>query len=90
MPQHFEVSKLMLEHGKHVLCEKSLTMNQRQTQQLIELAREKKLFLREAIWSRNFPAYEELKRQIDLGVIGEVKFVEVAFGFNLDGVERVQ
>lgn len=72
-PQHYEVSKLMLENGKHVLCEKPFTMNEKQTRKLIEIARAKKLFIMEAIWSRCFPAYRELRRIIESGDIGEVK-----------------
>lgn len=80
----------MLENGKHVLCEKAFTINQKQAKKLIDLAREKKLFIREAIWSRNFPAYEELQKQIKSGTIGDVKFVQVDFGFPLDDVERLR
>jgi predicted dehydrogenase len=38
---HFENAKLCLEHGKHLLCEKPFTVNAAQTEELIELAREK-------------------------------------------------
>lgn len=80
----------MLENGKHVLCEKPLTLNEKQTRKLVEIAKAKKLFLMEAIWSRCFPAYEELKNQIDSGVIGKVLYVQVSFGFPLDNIERLQ
>lgn len=80
----------MLEHGKHVLCEKPFTMNAKQTRKLVELAREKKVFLMEAVWSRCFPAYKELREQIDSGAIGKVLYVQVSFGFPLDDVERLQ
>ncbi|XP_044257037.1 trans-1,2-dihydrobenzene-1,2-diol dehydrogenase-like isoform X1 [Tribolium madens] len=89
-PQHFEVSKLMLEHGKHVLCEKPFTMNEKQTRKLVELAHQKNLFLMEAIWSRCFPAYKEMKRLIDSGAIGEVLFASVHFGHALQHVERLK
>ncbi|CAK9796079.1 Trans-1,2-dihydrobenzene-1,2-diol dehydrogenase [Anthophora plagiata] len=88
-PQHFEIAKLMLNHGKHVLCEKPLTMNLKQTRELINLAKERKLFLMEAIWSRCFPAYETLKKEIDSQSIGEVHQVLVSFGFNISDVERL-
>ena len=88
-PQHFEVSKMMLEHGKHVLCEKPFTMNRKHTEELIALARKKKLFILEAVWSRYFPVYQQLREIIDSGMIGEVKHVEISFGFNLE-VERVK
>lgn len=71
-PQHYEIVKMMLEHGKHVLCEKPFVMNEKQAKKLIEIAKEKKLFLMEAVWSRFFPVYQELRKSIDSGQIGEV------------------
>ncbi|XP_074029705.1 trans-1,2-dihydrobenzene-1,2-diol dehydrogenase [Leptinotarsa decemlineata] len=89
-PQHFETTKLMLNHGKHVLCEKPLTLNEKQTRKLYEIAQEKKLFLMEAVWSRCFPAYLEARRLMDSGEIGEVLFASVNFGFPLQNVDRVK
>ncbi|XP_076296422.1 trans-1,2-dihydrobenzene-1,2-diol dehydrogenase [Lasioglossum baleicum] len=88
-PMHYEIAKLMLNNGKHVLCEKPLTMNYKQASGLIDLAKSKKLFLMEAIWSRCFPAYEILQREIQSGSIGEVYQVLVSFGFNLSDVDRL-
>ncbi|XP_043263235.1 trans-1,2-dihydrobenzene-1,2-diol dehydrogenase-like [Colletes gigas] len=88
-PQHFEIAKLMLNHGKHILCEKPLTMNLKQTTELINLAKQKKLFLMEAIWSRCFPVYEAVRKEIDSGSIGEVHQVLVTFGFDLAEVQRL-
>lgn len=89
-PQHFEVAKMMLEHGKHVLCEKPLAMNEKQARELVGIAKKRNLFLMEAIWSRCFPAYQELKKVLDSGVIGEVLQVNATFGFNLQHVERLK
>lgn len=88
-PQHFEIAKLMLNHGKHVLCEKPLTMNLKQTTELINLAKEKKLFLMEGIWSRCFPIYEIVKKEIESGSIGEIYQVLVTFGFKMPDIERL-
>ncbi|KAG5890065.1 hypothetical protein JTB14_003630 [Gonioctena quinquepunctata] len=89
-PQHYEVSKQMLENGKHVLCEKPFTLNETQTRKLIELGEEKKLFLMEAVWSRCFPAYRELKKILDSGKIGEVIQVMAEFGFDIKDVDRIK
>ncbi|XP_060522738.1 trans-1,2-dihydrobenzene-1,2-diol dehydrogenase-like [Cylas formicarius] len=88
--QHFECTKLMLEHGKHVLCEKPFTMNEKQTSRLVTIAREKKLFLMEAVWSRCFPAYLEARKIIDSGAIGDVLFASVHFGHALQHVDRLR
>ncbi|KAK9880771.1 hypothetical protein WA026_013092 [Henosepilachna vigintioctopunctata] len=87
--QHYASTKLMLEHGKPVLCEKPFTMNEKQTTDLIELARAKKVFLMEAVWSRCFPVYKKVRELIDEGAIGEVMFANVNFGFNLQNKERI-
>lgn len=78
-PSHYDIGVLMLEHGKHNLCEKPLSMNQKQTKKLLELALSKKLFFMEAIWSRFFPSYQYVKSQIDAGALGEIQEVQVEF-----------
>ncbi|KAF5300868.1 hypothetical protein FQR65_LT09030 [Abscondita terminalis] len=87
--QHLEVSKLMLAHGKHVLCEKPLTLNEIQTRELIDYAKEKGLFLMEAIWSRCFPAYDKLRELIDSGTVGDVLYATANFGRPFKEVERI-
>lgn len=90
-PSHFELGKLMLNAGKHVLCEKPMTMNTKQTRELIELAKSKKLFLMEGIWSRCFPAYDTLRKELANKSIGEVKQVTVGFGFaGLSAIDRLK
>ena len=81
---------MMLNAGKHVLCEKPLTMNLKQTKELIKLAKDKNLFFMEAVWSRCFPAYEKLKNSINNNVIGDIKQVNVNFGFQLSEVDKLK
>lgn len=80
---------MMLDHGKHVLCEKPLCINEKQVQTLLDHAAAKKLFLMEALWSRFFPSYQYLKQQIDSGNLGTVTEVEAVFGFPLEDVDRM-
>ncbi|KAK5649085.1 hypothetical protein RI129_003977 [Pyrocoelia pectoralis] len=87
--QHLETSKLMLASGKHVLCEKPMTLNEAQTRELINFAKERKLFLMEAMWSRCFPVYDKLRNLIDSDAIGEVMHVTVQFGVVFDTLERI-
>jgi predicted dehydrogenase len=46
---HYDHCKLLLEHGKHVFCEKPLCVNVEQVKELINLAKEKDVFLAEVI-----------------------------------------
>ncbi|KAI8422709.1 hypothetical protein MSG28_006475 [Choristoneura fumiferana] len=88
-PDHFALTKLFLKKGKHVLCEKPMCLNLKQTQALVNIARQKKLFLMEAVWSRFAPVYLALEKDIDSGKLGDVKLVEVNFGVPLISVDRL-
>lgn len=64
-------------------------MNEKQVKILVEHAKEKQLFLMEALWSRFFPSYQYLKEKIDSGSLGTITEVDVSFGFKLDQVDRM-
>ena len=87
---HLDIGKLMLSNGKHVLCEKPLTVNLKQTKELINFAKEKQLFLMEAMWSRCFPAYEAVKKELEAAALGEVLQVIASFGVVIADVDRVK
>lgn len=76
---HYENVKLCLENGKHVLCEKPFTINARQAEELIALARERNLFLMEAVWTRFLPAIRKLQEILAQGIIGDVQTVKADF-----------
>jgi len=78
---HLSLAKMYLEAGKSVLCEKPLCVNVKETEELVNLARSKKVFLMEAVWSRCLPSYKALMKAIDDGEVGEVKQVLCGFGF---------
>jgi dihydrodiol dehydrogenase / D-xylose 1-dehydrogenase (NADP) len=78
----------MLENGKNVLIEKPLTLNLKCSQELINLAKKKNLFLMEAVWSRFLPSYEFVMETIKNGVIGDVYHVSADFGVPMTGIER--
>ena len=71
---------LFLRNNKHVLCEKPFCLNAKQTRAVINLAKDKNLFVMEAVWTRFSPAYADLERDIKNGKLGEVKFIEADFG----------
>lgn len=80
---HYAHTTLCLEAGKHVLCEKPITVNADQLHRLIELARKKQLFLMEALWTRFLPGIIRIKEMIEKGVIGEAITLDVDFGINI-------
>ncbi|XP_022228495.1 trans-1,2-dihydrobenzene-1,2-diol dehydrogenase [Drosophila obscura] len=89
-PQHYEVSLLMLNNGKHVLCEKPLAMNKKQVEGILSAAKANKRFFMEAVWSRFLPAYQRVRELTAGGQLGEIKEVVVNFGFPLANVDRLQ
>ena len=83
-PMHHENAIMCLKGGKALLVEKSFTMNRRQAEEIIALAREKQLFVMEAMWSRFMPAVVEAKRIVDSGEIGTPANITADFGFTAD------
>ncbi|KAJ5247311.1 hypothetical protein N7468_002294 [Penicillium chermesinum] len=69
---HYQHAMLALHAGKHVLCEKALTINAAQAKRLFELAKQKGLFFMEAVWTRFFPLSIQVRELIQNGAIGEV------------------
>jgi predicted dehydrogenase len=78
---HHEHTLLCLNHNKAVLCEKAFAINLRQAEEMIKLARERKVFLMEALWSKFLPQYQKMQEIIATGELGEIRNVLVDFGF---------
>lgn len=78
---HYENTLLCLQHNKAVLCEKPFAMNTRQAKAMIDMAREKKVFLMEALWTKFHPHYKKMQEMIGQGLLGEVRSVLINFGF---------
>jgi predicted dehydrogenase len=88
---HYAHTKLCLEAGKHVLCEKPFTVHADQLKVLTNLARERKLFLMEALWSRFLPGIIKASELAEEGAIGDIVFLEADFGlrFPYDPMHRL-
>lgn len=72
---HYSQSKLMLEHGKHVLCEKPITVSPDEFVELCELAESKNLIYTEAIMMLHLPAKDLLKNALEkIGKITSAHF----------------
>lgn len=80
---HYQHVYQALSAGKHVLCEKPITVSSREFRQLSALAKEKSLFLMEAMWTYFLPALNMAKRWIAEGRIGTLKHIKADFGYQV-------
>ncbi len=80
--EHFMYTKACILGGKHVLCEKPVSVNASETRGLMELAKENKVFLMEAMWTKFLPATTCVKEWIDSERIGAIQFMDINFGFS--------
>lgn len=78
---HFEQSKKALESGKAVLCEKPITVNPEECQELIDIARKEQVYLMEGMWTYFLPVVREAKKWVTEGRIGKVLHVKSDFGY---------
>ena len=78
---HHAHTLLCLNHGKHVLCEKAFSLNLREVDEMLSTAREKNLFLMEALWPPFQPSYLEADKIIRGGTMGKVVSIAGRFGF---------
>lgn len=69
---HFEYAKMAVEFGKPVLCEKPFTVNNKQALELIALAKEKNVYLVEAMWTWFSPIANQIKAWMDSGKFGDI------------------
>lgn len=82
---HYEHALLCLENKKAVLCEKPFTVNSKQAEDLIKVARRNKVFLMEAMWTRFLPCIVELNRLLSQNIIGDIGFLRADFGNSTKG-----
>jgi len=83
-PMHKDNSLLCLNAGKAVLCEKPFTINATEAEAMISLARQKGLFLMEAMWTRYLPAVIKTRQLIAEGVLGKIRMIVADFGFRAE------
>lgn len=77
---HYPFMKKALENGKHLLVEKSITLNSNQLDEMVELSKEKNLVLAEAMTIWHMPLYKELWKIIKSGELGKVQMITMNFG----------
>ena len=77
---HYDIMKKAILANKHILCEKAITVNDRQLEELVVLAKEHHVVIQEAMTIYHMPLYKKLKEIIGDGAIGKVKMIQVNFG----------
>ena len=77
---HIEFLKVALAHGKHVLCEKSITLNSKELEEAKIIAQENGVILAEAMTIYHMPIYKQLRKRVLSGEFGEVRMIQLNFG----------
>ena len=86
---HYDVTKEALLAGKPCLVEKAFMANARQTEEIIKIAREREVFLAEAIWTRYQPVVKTVRNLIASGRIGTPRLVTATLGYSMGNKERI-
>lgn len=76
---HYKYIKEALINGKHVLCEKAITINIEELEEVFNIAKEKKLILAEAMTIFNMPLYNYIKENY-VEKLGKLKIQQISFG----------
>lgn len=79
--RHDEDMRLLIEAGKHVLCEKSFTTDAAQAREIFALAKARGVFVMEAFWTGCIPANREMMRIVSSGALGEIRAVTAQYGY---------
>lgn len=82
---HYEHTILCLNHNKAVICEKPFAINSRQAMDMVKTAKQRKVFLMEALWTKFLPHYKKLLELLQQKTLGDIRSVLVNFGFNTAG-----
>jgi len=87
---HFALASRALSAGKHVLCEKPLTMTADEARELGRIASAHRVFLMEAMWMKFSPAMRKAVELVGAGAIGEPRFLQAGLGYPVppDGPKR--
>lgn len=84
---HAELTIKALENGKHVLCEKPLSLSYKDAFRMTEASKKYNRFFMEAFWTRFMPSVKEVMEKVNHGIIGEVNYVKADFNFYADEKE---
>lgn len=86
---HYKLAKEALLLGKPVFCEKPLACTVEEAEELVNIAREKKIFLAEGMWIRYQPLFAELKHTLDKKELGDIVAINCGLCYNIFERERI-
>ena len=86
---HFPHTMLALEYNKPVLVEKAFTANAAEAKILLQTAKEKGIFITEAIWTRYMPLSHKVKELMESGIIGEPRLLTATLCYMMEFKERI-
>ncbi|MBR3039169.1 MAG: Gfo/Idh/MocA family oxidoreductase [Lachnospiraceae bacterium] len=86
---HLEHGRLCIQYGKPVLMEKAFTSNAKEAKELIAFAKEKQVFIAEAIWVRYMPMVQTIREVMESGIIGTPRFLTANLGYPIRDVKRL-
>lgn len=86
---HFDVTMEALQKGKPCLVEKAFMANYEQSLKVVELARSKKVFLAEAIWTRYQPIVPLVRQMMAEGRIGTPRLITATLGYSMGNKPRI-
>ncbi|MCR6032277.1 gfo/Idh/MocA family oxidoreductase [Nocardioides sp. zg-579] len=81
---HLEHARLAFEAGKHVLCEKPLTLSTADAEEMVRLAGKHDRFLMEAMWTACHPLVRTVAEQVRAGRYGTPRHLHAELGFRVD------
>jgi len=85
---HYEQMMMILDYKKHILCEKSFTLNAKQAAAVFKKAKENNLFVMEAMWTRFLPTIKEVLVSVKNKMIGDITHLENSFGFSFENRDQ--
>ncbi len=77
---HIDFMRKAIQNGKHILVEKSMTLNSRELDEAMSLAKEKGVVIGEAMTIYHMPIYKKLREILDSGKLGNVNLITMNFG----------
>jgi predicted dehydrogenase len=86
---HYDVTREALLAGKPCLVEKAFMANARQTEEILTLAHQRKVFISEAIWTRYQPAVSMVRNLISSGRIGTPRLITATLGYSMGDKRRI-